>query len=255
MTKKTTVGGKTIRLDRLLANLGYGSRKMAEHMIWRGMFTLDGQELTDPSASVPLQDLTPERAKIGGEPLDPLSPLTIMLHKPADYVCSHSEPEGGATIFELMPHRFQVRQPVLGVAGRLDKDSTGLVLLTDDGAFLHRVISPKTNVPKRYRVSLDRPLTGKEAELFASGTLMLKGEDKPLKPAELEAVDERTALITLHEGRYHQVRRMFAAAGNHVTALHRFSLGGLDLAGLAEGEWRILSADEQSRIIITGEAA
>lgn len=244
-----TKGRKTIRLDRLLANLGYGSRSMVTHTIRAGGFTLDGAVLADPSQSVSLEALAAGDPRVEGEPLDPLAPLTVVLHKPAGYICSHAEPEGGETIFALLPHRFQVRQPALGVAGRLDKDSTGLVILTDDGGLLHRIISPKVTVPKQYRVTLDRPLKGDEPSVFAAGTLMLKGEDKPLKPAQLEILGDREAVITLHEGRYHQVRRMFAATGNHVTALHRFAVGGTDLSGLAEGEWRMLSPAACATII------
>jgi 16S rRNA pseudouridine516 synthase len=240
---------KTVRLDRLLANLGYGSRTMVGKMIRRGFFTLDGEAIRDAAAQVTLADMTPARARVEDQPLDPLWPLTIILHKPADYVCSHDEPGGGASVFELLPHRFHVREPALSIAGRLDKDSTGLVILTDDGPFLHKIISPKTDVPKKYRVHLDRPLKGNETALFAAGTLMLNGETKPLRPAEMEALDEHIAVITLHEGRYHQVRRMFAAAGNHVVSLHRLAIGGIDLTGLEEGQWRILSDEERAKIV------
>jgi 16S rRNA pseudouridine516 synthase len=117
--------------------------------------------------------------------------------------------------------------------------------MTDDGQLLHRLISPKHHVPKTYRVTLDRVLEGDEQELFASGELVLRGEDKPLLPAKMEAISEKEAFITLEEGRYHQVRRMFAAAGNHVVKLKRISIGGLALPDdLGEGEWKVLSAEE-----------
>jgi 16S rRNA pseudouridine516 synthase len=113
--------------------------------------------------------------------------------------------------------------------------------MTDDGAFLHRVISPKAHVAKRYRVTLDRPLHGTEAAVFAEGGLMLEGETKPLLPATMEVISETEAFLTLTEGRYHQVRRMFAAVGNHVTALHRDRMGGLELpADLEPGDFRLL---------------
>jgi pseudouridine synthase len=158
------------------------------------------------------------------------------MHKPLDVVCSHREP--GRSVYEILPRRWQAREPALSTIGRLDKDTSGLLLITDDGLFLHRVISPKSHVAKRYLATLDRPLRGDEAAVFASGTLMLDNETDPLAPAILEPVGEKQALLTITEGRYHQVRRMFAAVGNHVTALHRDRIGGLELpAGLAPGTY------------------
>jgi 16S rRNA pseudouridine516 synthase len=133
-----------------------------------------------------------------------------------------------------------VRDPALSTVGRLDRDTSGLLLFTDDGALLHRIISPKSNVPKVYEATLANDLRGDEAATFASGTLLLESETTPLLPAELEVLAPRKARLTLHEGRYHQVRRMFAAVGNHVEALHRVSVGGLALGDLPAGEWRML---------------
>ena len=117
-----------------------------------------------------------------------------------------------------------------------------LLLITDDGPLLHRIISPKRHIKKTYLATLDRPLNGTEIDIFASGTMMLNGETKPLAPAELKIVSSHQALLTITEGRYHQVRRMFAATGNHVTQLHRTTLGGLALPDtLAPGEWTVLS--------------
>lgn len=121
--------------------------------------------------------------------------------------------------------------------------------MTDDGGLLHRVISPRAHVAKRYRVDLDRPLRGDEAAVFAAGDLMLDGEDKPLSPAVMTTLSPTSALLTITEGRYHQVRRMFAAMGNHVTALHRDRIGGLDLPGdLEPGAWRLLSEADVAAI-------
>ena len=129
--------------------------------------------------------------------------------------------------------------------GRLDKQTSGLLLLTDDGDLLHRIISPKRHVAKVYRATLARPLQGHEAALFASGDLLLEGEDKPLSPALLEPISETEARLTVTEGRYHQVRRMFAAVGNHVEALHRERVGALSLPDdLAPGQWRLMTPDE-----------
>ena len=132
--------------------------------------------------------------------------------------------------------------------GRLDRDTSGLLLFTDDGALLHRISSPKSKLSKVYEATLASDLRGDELELFASGTLMLESEQTPLLPAELEVIDARHARLTLHEGRYHQVRRMFAAVGNHVAALHRSRVGGLDLGDLPAGEWRRLDEAAQAAL-------
>jgi 16S rRNA pseudouridine516 synthase len=133
--------------------------------------------------------------------------------------------------------------------GRLDKETSGLILMTDDGDLLHKIISPKHHVPKRYVVSLDRPLNGTEGATFAAGDLLLEGETKPLLPAELEVTGERSAILTLHEGRYHQVRRMFAAIGNHVTALHRDQIGALTLPeDLAPGGLAVMTEGDVAKV-------
>ena len=122
---------------------------------------------------------------------------------------------------------------------------TQVVLNADDGALLHRIISPRSHMPKRYRATMARPLNGTEGAAFAAGALMLEGEDKPLLPALLEPISETEAFLTITEGRYHQVRRMFAAVGNHVEALHRDRIGGLDLpADLEPGAYRLMTADD-----------
>ena len=213
------------QLAKYLAHLGYGSRKEMEVAIRAGRVTGEGDDL-----------------RFDGEPLDPAPGMVILMNKPAGFTCSRQDQ--GRLVYELLPPRFLMRDPPLSSVGRLDADTTGLLLFTDDGKLLHRLISPKSEMPKVYEATLARPLEGHEAELFASGTLMLRGEDKPLLPATLEVTGERTARLTITEGRYHQVRRMFAAAGNHVEALHRAAFGSLTLGGLPEGEWRLLTAEE-----------
>ena len=235
------------RLDRLLANLGYGSRREVTDLVARRQVVLDGAVLKDAGARIAVSADLPGRMTVSGQPLDPPAPLTILMHKPLDVVCSHREP--GRSVYELLPHRWRAREPALSSIGRLDKDTTGLLLITDDGPFLHRVISPKSHVAKRYVATLDRPLAGTEAELFAAGTLMLEGEKDPVEPAVLEPLGDRQAYLTITEGRYHQVRRMFAAVGNHVVGLHRDRIGGLALPeALAPGDWRVLTPDEQAAI-------
>ncbi len=228
-------------LIRLLANLGYGSRRDVEKLIRSGVVTdASGKILNDKSRN------GRDDVRVQGEPLDPHSPLVILMHKPAGVTCSRDDP--GDLVFDLLPERFMRRNPSLSSVGRLDKDTTGLLLLTDDGQLLHRLISPKSKCPKTYIATLDRPLRGDEATVFASGELMLNGEAKPLLPAEMTIIDERTARLVIHEGRYHQVRRMFAACGNHVVALHRYCIGALALPkDLAPGQWRV-ATDEEVRL-------
>ena len=235
------------RLDRLLANLGYGSRREVTDLVARRQVVLDGAVVKDAGARIAISSDLAQRMTVAGQPLDPPAPLTLLMHKPLGVVCSHRE--AGRSVYELLPARWRARIPALSTIGRLDKETSGLLLITDDGPFLHRVISPKNHVAKRYLATLDRPLEGSEAEAFAAGTLLLEGETDPLAPAVLEPLGPTQALLTITEGRYHQVRRMFAAVGNHVTDLHRDRIGGLALpADLEPGAWRILNPDEQAAI-------
>jgi 16S rRNA pseudouridine516 synthase len=243
------VSGKApmARLDRLLANLGYGSRREVTDLVGRRQVMLDGAVVKDAGARIAVTADLPARMTVSGQALDPPAPLTLLMHKPLDVVCSHRE--AGRSVYELLPSRWRARIPALSTIGRLDKDTSGLLLITDDGPFLHRVISPKSHVAKRYVATLDRPLNGDEAAVFAAGVLILEGEKDPLAPAVLEPLGPALARLTITEGRYHQVRRMFAAVGNHVTALHRDRIGGLALPqDMEPGAWRVLTPEEQASI-------
>ena len=237
----------TLRLDRLLANLGYGSRREVQQMVAAGHVSLDGAALGDPERRLAVTPDLSSRMTVQGRPLDPPPGLVVLMHKPLGATCSHKE--AGALVYELLPARWRRREPALSTIGRLDKDTSGLLLFTDDGALLHRVISPRNHVAKRYRAELARPLRGDEGSLFAAGTLLLEGEDRPLAPARLEPLSPTRAWLTVTEGRYHQVRRMFAAVGNHVEALHRDRLGALELPpDLAPGEHRVMDAEAVASI-------
>lgn len=246
----------TLRLDRLLANLGYGSRKDIQTLVRFGGVVLDGAAVSDASLHISLSPDLSQRLRIAGAPLDPPPGFVFMMHKPLGVTCSHKET--GKLVYELLPQRWRARKPAISTIGRLDKETSGLLLLTDDGALLHRVIAPKSNVSKRYRVTLARPLRGDEGERLASGTLMLEGEDRPLLPVAFEVLHAAPPAgpvvhVSLTEGRYHQVRRMFASLGNHVVALHRDRVGGLLLPpDLDAGRYRILTAAE-SGLIFSGE--
>jgi 16S rRNA pseudouridine516 synthase len=237
----------TSRVDKLLSSLGYGSRNEMARMGRAGGIVLDGVDLTDVSKRIPVTPDLPSRMEIDGEPLDPPQGIVILLHKPLGMTCSHKE--DGALVYDVLPDRWRRRDPAISTIGRLDKETSGLLLMTDAGDLLHRVISPKKHVAKVYRATLARPLDGTEAALFASGELMLEGDDKPLKPALLEAISPTEARVSVTEGRYHMVRRMFAAVGTHVEALHRERLGGLTLPDdLAPGDWRLLEQSEINSI-------
>ena len=232
-----------MRLLKTIANLGYGSRKDVAAMFCAGRITDAAGEVLYADDRVAHGDV-----RIDGEPLDPPVGLTLMLHKPVGYTCSTKD--RGRLVYDLLPPRYAMRSPTLSTVGRLDRDTSGLLLLTDDGSLLHRIISPKSKLPKVYEATLAQPLRGGETEAFASGTLLLESEKTPLLAAQLEALSPTRARLTLHEGRYHQARRMFAAVGNHVEALHRSRIGGLGLDELPEGAWRMLAADDLAHLFV-----
>ncbi len=235
-----------MRLVRLIANLGYGSRKDVAMMFREG-------RITEADGEVLYADDKREHAQIrvDGEQLDPPLGLCLMLNKPVGVTCSTKDV--GRIVYDLLPERFALRNPKLSSVGRLDRETSGLLLFTDDGPLLHRIISPKSNIAKVYEAQLAEDLRGDEAQTFSSGTLMLESEKTPLLPAELDILDPRRVRLTLHEGRYHQVRRMFTAVGNHVVALQRLSIGGLGLGELAEGDWRVLDANDIATIFAHGD--
>lgn len=225
-----------IRLERLLANRGYCARSGAAGFLRAHEVCAGGVRLSRAADRVDAAEVT-----VDGEPIDPPT-LVLLLHKPTGVTCSHRD--AGPLVYDLLPARYRRRDPPLATVGRLDKDTSGVLLVTDDGGLLHRLTSPRHHLPRVYVAELARPLGGHEAEHFASGTLLLAGDEKPLRPALLEPLGPTTARVTLTEGRYHQVRRMFAAVGNHVLSLHRTSFGPLTADGLGPGSWRRLTSDE-----------
>ena len=227
-----------MKLVKLIANLGYGSRKEVTAMFRSG-------RITDANGEVLYADdqIEHDQIRIDDEPLDPPAGVLLMLHKPVGYTCSTKD--HGELIYELLPPRFRLRSPIVASVGRLDRDTSGLLLLTDDGVLLHRISSPRHKLPKVYEVLLARDLKGNEESIFASGKLMLESEKEPLAPAHMTVINNRQVRITVTEGRYHQVRRMFAAVGNHVETLHRSQIGGLTLGDLMVAEWRMLNETER----------
>jgi len=229
-----------MRLDRFLAETTALTRSQAKKVLSRGEVTLDGEVVKQSSRQVD------ECARVvwRGEPLALVGLRYVMLHKPTGVECSARRGLYPRAVDLVELPKAERLQPV----GRLDVDTSGLLLLTDDGQWAHRVTAPRRRCPKTYRARLARPLEGEALEsardVFREG-IVLDGEATPTRPAELDSLGPCEARLTIHEGRYHQVRRMFAAIGNHVEALHRESIGELALdADLAPGTWRELSAAE-----------
>ncbi len=225
-----------VRLDRLLSQATDLSRKQAKIEIRKKRVSIDGRVVRDPALLVDSATLLEWNDELLGLP----GPLYLMMNKPAGLVCAKQD-DTQATVTQLLPPDVAER---VHIVGRLDKDTTGLLLLTDDGDWSHRITSPRHACAKVYEAQLADELPEDAEQRFAGG-LVLRSEDRPTLPAELTRLGPRRARVVLHEGRYHQVRRMFAALGNRVTALHRHSIGGLVLdQTLKPGAWRELSSGE-----------
>lgn len=238
MTDETTA---MIRLDRLLSQATDLSRKQAKQVIRKGEVSLDESVVKDPGLLVPQAAVLVWRGEYLGLP----GPVYLMMHKPLGVVCARSDPDH-TTVLDLLPEGLAER---VHIVGRLDKDTTGLLLLTDDGDWSHRISSPRHACAKHYRAQLADPLPEHALARFAEG-LLLRGDAKPTKPARIEQIDTKEALVVISEGRYHQVRRMFAAVGNRVERLHREQIGNLCLdPALAPGRWRELTERERNDLV------
>jgi len=222
------------RLDQILANYGYCSRSEAKLWIRGGRVTVNGHVVTSAEKKA-----APDSVLIDGQAIECPAGILALLHKPAGYVCSHDSAEGPA-IYDLLPPQWLRRNPAVTTIGRLDKDTTGVLLITDLGDFVHRWTSPKHKVTKTYEATVNADLSPSLVELFTAGTLRLEGEDKPCAPARLEIISPREARLELTEGRYHQVKRMFASQGCEVVRLHRSRFGEIELGDLPPGQWRLL---------------
>lgn len=226
----------TVRLDRFLANTAGLTRTQAQRAVRNGEVTVDGTVVRNPAAHI-----RPSQAvALSGQPVVAQGPRYFMLHKPAGYV-SVTEDGTHPTMLDLIR---EPRKDMLHAAGRLDLDTTGLLLVTDDGVWSHRVTSPRHKCAKRYRVTLTEPVSQAAVAQLVAGVL-LHGEEKPTQPATVEAITATEVWLTITEGRYHQVKRMFAAVGNHVVALHRDRIGTIELdPALAPGDYRPLTPTE-----------
>lgn len=225
-----------MRLDKYLCHATGLTRSRSQVVIRRGQVTVNGEVTKGPEFKLPTDAVVTwhgEPVRIGGK-------RYYMLNKPAGVVCAATD-DRHKTVLDLFD---EAERKKLHLAGRLDIDATGLVLLTDDGDWSHRVTSPKRGCNKVYQVELAEKLDEKLVAHFAEG-LLLRNEKKKTLPAQLEILGETTARLSISEGKYHQVKRMFAALGNRVTALHRQRIGALELdPALQPGEWRPLTEDE-----------
>lgn len=230
-----------MRLDKFICDCTELTRSQAGKVIRQGLVTVDQQLCKQPATQVKAK----QQIELDGELLQIIGLRYFVMHKPAGYVCSTDDPDHN-TIFALMDEPMQSR---LHTVGRLDLDTTGLLLITDDGQWSHQISSPKHECAKTYRAWLADPVDASAIALFEAG-VMLNGEKHPTKPAQLEIVTPQECLLTIHEGRYHQVKRMFAAIGNKVVKLHREQIGSFKLGDdLAEGEYRELTAAEAAAFI------
>jgi 16S rRNA pseudouridine516 synthase len=233
-------------LDRILQTQGFGTRKWCGELVAGGEIIIAGQTITDKRAAFETDGL---EFKLFGEVWTYRKHIYIALNKPANYECSRKASHHPG-VHTLLPEQF-IRRDVQPV-GRLDHDTTGLLLMSDDGPFIHRQSSPKHHVPKVYVATTHDPVTPELVAQLLSG-VQLHDEPSPLAALSCRMVDTHQIEIVLEQGKYHQVKRMLAAAGNHCVALRRTQIGGLELnrLGLAEGEWCYLD-DAQLALLKPG---
>jgi len=230
-----------MQLQDVLYSQGFGTRRVCAGLIQQGHVTVAGDRVTDATAEFTTADL---RFCVDGAEWEYHEKAYLVLHKPAGTECSR-KPSAYPSIYTLLPPPLRQRPQKAGVqgvqaVGRLDQDTTGLLLLTDDGQFIHRMSSPRHHVPKVYEVGVKHVLDDRQIERMLQG-VVLEDDPRPVRAAACERVGERQLRLTLTEGKYHQVKRMIAAVGNRVEALHRSQIGSLALpADLLPGQWRWL---------------
>jgi 16S rRNA pseudouridine516 synthase len=231
-----------MQLERLLQRQGFGTRKGCRALVRQGRVALAGQTCDDPFVEVDTDGLV---FSVDGTVWRWQESATVILHKPAGYVCSQ-RPRHHPSVLELLPGPLRERgvQPV----GRLDEDTTGLLIVTDDGSLNHRLSSPRKKLPKVYVATTADPLDAIQVERLLAG-VVLNDDPEPVAAAGAEIVAPNRLRLTLTQGKYHQVKRMIGAAGNRVVALHRESIGGLSLPpDLPPGAWRWLEAADLQRL-------
>jgi 16S rRNA pseudouridine516 synthase len=223
-----------MNLTKLLQSQGFGTRRACRGLILDGRVRVAGEVITDPGAEIATEGLD---FSVDGEDWPYREKVYVMLHKPSGYECSR-QPRHHPGVLSLLP--WQLLERGIQTVGRLDEDTTGLLLLTDDGAFIHAMSSAKKKVLKVYRATTKHAITDEQIAALLNG-VMLNDETEPVAAAAAERLDEHMLKLTLTGGKYHQVKRMVAASGNRVEALHRESVGPYVLPqDLAQGEWRWL---------------
>lgn len=233
---------KKLDLERILHKQGFGSRKLCRIMIINEEITVNGELCDDPSAQFDLENLS---YTVKGDPWEYRENSYLMMHKPSNYECSHKT-QHHPTIYSLLP--FPLVERNVQCIGRLDEDTTGLILISDDGQFIHRMSSPKHKVPKVYEVTCKHPVSDEQIAHILSGVQLID-EPTPIAALACERVTENIIHMTLAEGKYHQVKRMVAAISNRVEYLKRIKIGELTLPqDLAVGEWRWLSAIDLQKL-------
>jgi len=231
-----------MELQDLLYSQGFGPRRVCLGLVQHGLVTINGRPEADPHADIDPEGLA---FTVEGREWTYHAKAYVMLHKPAGYECSQ-RPSAWPSIYTLLPAPLRQRPskggtPGVQAIGRLDQDTTGLLLLSDDGIFIHRMGSPKHHVPKVYEVTTDDPVGDDQVSRLLAG-VVLEDDPKPVRAAACERTGDHALQLTLTEGKYHQVKRMIAAVGNRVTGLHRSRIGRLELpADLAPGQWRWLT--------------
>ncbi|WJF90897.1 16S rRNA pseudouridine(516) synthase [Paraburkholderia bonniea] len=239
-----------MNLENILFSQGFGSRRECRALITQGRVTLAGITCLNPAHEVELSDAF--TFGVDGRVWPCRERVYVLLNKPAGYECSR-EPQHHLSVLSLLPPQFATRG--VQCVGRLDQDTTGLLLFSDDGQFIHALTSPKRKVPKVYLARTRHPLDATQLDALRTGVL-LHGEAKPVAALAAQARSEHLLELTVQEGKYHQVKRMVAAAGNRVEALHREQIGQLTLpATLAEGAWQWLDAADLERLAQRGPAA
>jgi 16S rRNA pseudouridine516 synthase len=233
---------KKLDLERILSKQGFGTRKQCRIMIINQEITVNGQMCDVPDATFDLENLS---FTVKNEPWDYCEKSYLMMHKPSNYECSHKT-QHHPTIYSLLPHPLVERD--VQCIGRLDEDTTGLILISDDGQFIHKMSSPKHKVPKIYEVLCKHPVSQANIHALLSGVKLID-EEETIAALDVKQISENVIHMTLAEGKYHQVKRMVAAISNRVEGLKRIQIGQLKLPDdLKLGEWRWLSADDMMKL-------